>query len=316
MQLLAQNATKRVGSAYKPKTWDAYKAMFMTFMAFCDFTATSFMHNNGITIIAFIELLCFNDLRFNSIQNYVSAIKSQMKWFKLPVYVFEHSKVKLMFKAVEHTNSKPPIFNGVFDLDSLVNIVLLCELLSFTTMFQALYLLAFFVFFRMSSLVPVSKLAFDIGKHLCRGDILFEATQAIIIVKWLKTLQSINKDTYVIIPRLNHNILCPIKAIERMFIEFPASKNAPSFTHHLGTLTQSQVRTHLSKLLNWLHLDPKAFSFHTFRCSGTTLAFNNSESIQNIQRHGTWSSDTVYRYIISDPSKASKASDLFKTLFH
>ena len=175
-------------------------------------------------------------------------------------------------------------------------------------MFQASYLVAFFEFF-------VCQSCFNIGKHLCRGDILFEATQAVIIVKWSKTLQTINKGNYVMIPRLNHNVLCPVKALERMFMKFPASKNAPLFTHHLGTLTQSQVPTHLSILLNWLHLDSKAFSFHTFRCSGATLVFNNSVSIQNIQRHGTWSSDTVYRYIISDPSKASAVADSFKTLF-
>ena len=187
MQDLAQNANKRLGSAYKCKTWDAYKAMFMTFMAFCDFTVTSFMDPNEITIIAFIEFLCFNDLRFNSVQNYVSAIKSQKKWFKLPVQVFGHTKMKLMLKAVEHTNTKPPIFKGVFDLDNLINIVLLCQLLPFTTMFQALYLAAFFVvYFRMSNLVPISKFTFDFGKDLCRGDILFEATQAVITVKWSK----------------------------------------------------------------------------------------------------------------------------------
>ena len=299
MQVLTQHATKRLSIMYKPKTWDAYKAMFMIFIAFCEFTTTSFLGPKECTIIAFIEFLCFNDLRFNSIQNYLAAIKSQMKWLKLPVHVFEYAKVKLMLKAVEHTNTKPPIFKGVFDLQNLVNIIWLCQLLPLTTMYQALYLLAFLGFFRMSNLVPFSKCAFHIGKHLCRGDILFEQSQAVIIVKWSKTLQTINKGTYVIIPRLNHNLLCPVKALEHMFKKFPASRNAPLFSHHSGTLTQSQVRTHLSKILNWLHLDSTTFSFHTFKRSGATLAFNNHIGIKNIQRHGACASDTVYRYIVS-----------------
>ena len=123
--------------------------MFTNFMAFCEFTATSFSDPKESTIVADIEFLCFSDLRFNSIQNYIVAIKSQMKWFKLPAHALEHTKAKLMPKAVEHTNTKPPIFKGVFDLHNLVNIIWLCQLLPLTTMYQALYLLAFFGFFHM-----------------------------------------------------------------------------------------------------------------------------------------------------------------------
>ena len=197
-----------------------------------------------------------------------------------------------------------------------LNIIRSCQLLPLTTMYKALYLLAFLGFFRISNLVPISILSFHIGKQLCRGDVLFEQNQAVIIVKWSKTLQSIHKGTYVIIPRLGNNVLCPVKALEMMFTEYPAGKNAPLFSHQSGILTQTQVRTHLSKILNWLQLDTKSFSFHTFRRSGATLAFNNNVSIQNIQRHGTWSSDTVHRYIISDPAKASAVADSFKALFH
>ena len=315
MQVLTQHASKRLTSAYKPKTWEAYKAMFMVYMAFCEFTNIQFWAPSECAIIAFIEFLCFNELRSTSIQNYITAIKSQMRWFNLPAHVFDTPKVKLMLRAVENTNSKPPLFKGVFDLEHLVNIVCLCQLLPFTSMYQALYLLAFFGFFRISNLVPVSKSSFHIGKHLCRGDILFEHTQAVVIVKWSKTLQTINKGTYVIIPRLPHNVLCPVKALEVMFHQFPAPPNAPLFSNMSAILTQSQVRTHLSKILKWLHLDSRSFSFHTFRRSGATLAFNNNVSIQNIQRHGTWSSETVHRYIISDPAKASAVADSFKTLF-
>ena len=153
MQVLTQQATKRLSSTYKPKTWQPYKVMFTTFMAFCEFTSASFLDPKDTTVIAFIEFLCFNDLRISFIQNYIVAIKSQMKWFQLPIQVFEHSRVKLMLKAVEQTDKKPPIFKGVFDVQTLVNIIWSCQLLPLTTMYKALYLLAFFGFFRISNLV-------------------------------------------------------------------------------------------------------------------------------------------------------------------
>ena len=100
---------------------------------------------------------------------------------------------------------------------------------------------SFFRFLPYANLVPIFTLTLHIGKHLYRGDTLFEQTEAVIIVKWSKMLQTINKGTYVIIPRLNNNMLCPVKALENMFKEFPASRNAPLFSHQSGTLTQTQV---------------------------------------------------------------------------
>ena len=93
-----------------------------------------------------------------------------------------------------------------------------------------------FGFFCMSNLVQISTFTFHTVKHLCRGDMLFEQTQAVIIVKWSKTLQTIKKGTNVIIPRLNHNVLCPVKALGDMFTEFSASRNAPLFSCHSATL--------------------------------------------------------------------------------
>ena len=48
---------------------------------------------------------------------------------------------------------------------------------------SSIIFVSLFVFFHMSNLVSISKCAFHIGKHLCRGDILFEQSQAVIIVK-------------------------------------------------------------------------------------------------------------------------------------
>ena len=152
-------------------------------------------------------------------------------------------------------------------------------------------------------------------KQLCRGDIIFHASHAIVIVKWTKTLQSFHKGTFVLIPRLPASPLCPVTALQAMFTQYPVHKNAPLFVSESGVITQYQVRQHLARIVEMLQLDPRMYTFHTFRRSGATLAFNNDVNIQAIKRHGTWSSDTVHRYIMSDPANASLVSDAFKKLF-
>ena len=314
MRALTERVNQRLDSAYKPKTWSAYKAMFCMFLSFCIFMKTDHIYPRLPTVLGFIEFLTFNGLKYASVLNYISAIKSQMKWFDLDTQVLEHSKVKLMLKAIEQTSTCIPVYKGVFDVPTLTRLIQLCRQFPYHLTFQALYLLAFFGFFRISNLVPASRFVFDIKKQLCRGDVIIQPSNAIVIVKWSKTLQNIKKGTFVIIPRLGRSPLCPVKALETMLQTSSQHTNAPLFTTTEGILTQNQVRTHLAKLLHALKLDGKSYSFHTFRRSGATLAFNSNVSIQNIKRHGTWSSDTVYTYILSDPSKASAVSDSFQHL--
>ena len=59
----------------------------------------------------------------------------------------------------------------------------------------------------------------------------------------------------------------------------------------LVALTDNRVRGHFPLILSKLHLSDSGFTFYTFRSSGATFAFNNEVTLQNIQRHGTWTLD-------------------------
>ena len=80
-------------------------------------------------------------------------------------------------------------------------------------------------------------------------------------------------------------------------------------------VTEYQVRAHLANIFNLLHIDKQLHSFHTFRRSGATLAYNLNVDIQKIQRHDTWSSDAVNTYIVNDPQMASGVAACFKKFF-
>ena len=65
-------------------------------------------------------------------------------------------------------------------------------------------------------------------------------------------------------------------------------------------VTDSNVRKTLKNINIKLGLSPGFFTFHDFRRSGATFAFNAHIPIQDIKRDGTWSSECVCRYIQSD----------------
>ena len=106
------------------------------------------------TVLMFIEFLTYNGLRHSAILNYISAIKSQLKWFEIPDTIFDHIKVTLMLKAVNVSIRQPAKFKGIFDISSLIQITRACHLLPHPLVFSTLYLFVFFGFLRILILPP------------------------------------------------------------------------------------------------------------------------------------------------------------------
>ena len=67
-------------------------------------------------------------------------------------------------------------------------------------------------------------------------------------------------------------------------------------------------------ILSLLHLETNYITFHSFRRSGAAFAFNHNVSIQEIQKHGTWMSDCVWRYVSDSTDAGSQVASTFATL--
>ena len=129
---------------------------------------------------------------------------------------------------------------------------------------------------------------------------IFGKEFATVIVKWSKTMQDRKETSTISIPALDDSVLCPIAALQQMFVLIPALKNSPLFVLNKNgvilPLSDSAARKHLKLVSSLLHVSPH-FIFHSFRKSATTWAFQNGVSLQEIMKHGTWSSHAVWRYI-------------------
>ena len=169
---------------------------------------------------------------------------------------------------------------------------------------------------RLSNVLPHSSAAFDVTRHLTRGDVIFGHNFCTVIVKWSKTMQNRRETTTITIPHLGRSILCPITALRNMFAVVPASKNSPLFSicrnGVLLPLADSAARKHLKAVSSLLNISPH-LTFHVFRPSATTWVFHNGVSLQQIMKHGTRSSEAVWRYIKSVPSASSEVSRTFQT---
>ena len=311
---LADRTQTCLRSAYSKKTWISYKNMFLTFLAFCVWANVDVAHVSVNMVLMFVKFLHENGLKIATIRNYISAIVTYAKWLGLDTQSFLHFKIPLMFKALQKMVVDIPKFKGIFQVTELRDIIKTCEKFEHPLQFKAIYLMAFFGFFRISNLVPSATTQFDLKKHLARADVLESSDGLVVILKWSKTIQSTNQGTYVILPRLSNPFLCPTHNFLQYSRTYPLPSTSPCFARPVN-VTESILRKHLAKILIHLNLDPCLYSFHTFRRSGATLAYNLDVDLEKIMRHGTWRSQAVNNYIINDPGVASEVSSRFKDFF-
>ena len=135
-------------------------------------------------------------------------------------------------------------------------------------------------------MVPHSFKNFDVSRHLARGDIIFSHDMAIILVKWSKTIQPRHKIAHV----LPGSKLCPVTALKHMLAIVPGYQDDPLFSIcRQGCwvpLTDSIVRKHLKRITRMLGWEHMQITFHTFRRSGVSWAFQHGVPIYAIKtRH-------------------------------
>ena len=174
-------------------------------------------------------------------------------------------------------------------------------------------------FFRLSNLAPHARGDFDLTRHLT-GDVFFTTKYLKVLIKWSKTMQTRDKVQCVTLPKLKLKTICPFRAVKALFKLYPMSASTSLLQIHtpLGSnpLIDSRVRKALKTINAHLGLSPSFFTFHDFRRSGATFAYNCHVPIQQIKRHGTWSSDCVWGYIQSNHTSGEYLADALASSIH
>ena len=271
-------------------------------------------------LLAFLEYLYQNNLTVSNIANHLTAIRALSVIYDLPTECFKHQKLQMFIKSKNYQGLKinRPLTlksQSVLDENMLNQIITIYHQLDNSVAFTALYLLAFFSFLRLSNIVPHSTATFYVSRPLARGDIIFGDDLAIIIVKWSKTNQFRDKVARISITVLSGSPLCPVTALILLLYTVPGSPDDPLFNiFKQGSyipLTDSMVRKHFKRITHMLQWQKFQFTFHSFRRSDASWAYQHGVPIDAIKQQGTWASDCVWCYI----STQSHSSPLLQA-FH
>ena len=314
---LSLMATQRLQGALSTATLQAYDSMFRIFLAFLCFHGIFQSQVTVEIILAYLEFLFCSDKSVSVMRNHVSAIKWRLQNLGIDTSPWDDSRIAMYLKSVQRAGPLSFRLKPIITPAILRSLITACDGTQMGFMYKAVYLLAFFSFLRLSNLVPHSLHSFDYLKHLTQDDVFFRDRSAVILVKWTKTMQNKDQIKLITIPKLN-NLLCPVGALQEVLRLVPRRKNAPLFQILDNSawipLTDTRVRRHLHSILTVLGMQASGFTFHSFRRSGATFAFQNNVSLQNIKHHGTWSTECVWRYVLESADAGSEVASCFAKL--
>ena len=250
----------------------------------------------------------------------VKNVLSDTESSDLPYKTWDHPKIKYFVRSTKLSRPIALPKRNIIDIQALKAIIAVTQKLSNPKVYKAVFLTAFFGFFRLSNIAPHAISEFDGARHFTGGDIFFKDKEVQLLLKWSKTMQFRNEYRLISLPRLGASTICPYKALKDIMALYSPGNNSPLFqirtTHGWQVLTDSRVRKVLAKINQELRLPSNFYTFHSFRRSGASLAYGIDIPVKEMKEHGTWASDCVWRYIRPEATAGRQVSSQFRKCFY
>lgn len=291
-------------AAYTAGTHKNHVTQWKSYIAFCLYFKFKPVPATSRVICLYCQFLS-RSLTPQSIRNYLSGVKllHLMAGLEFPFLQSYELRVTLrgIDKIAKHTpNRASPITPEILcriieasDLEDAFEVTMLCA-----------FLFAFFLFARVSNIVPLNASAFNKHVHLCRGDIYRTDEGLLVLFKWTKTIQCNERRLLLPILPMQNSLLCPVAMFDRMCRWVPAPEYAPAFLHKITYKNQCKAISKalfinfLRKKLNSAGIaHPELYRGHSFRRGAVSFAFHCGVPGELIQIFGDWASDAYKVYL-------------------
>ena len=307
LRSLARATARRRHHAFRPGTRSNHTRQFVSYLSFCSYYRLQDVNPLASTLCMYAEFLARSFTSPRSIRNYLSGVRLMHHYLGQDAPNLDCFELDLILRALDITLAHVPTRRLPITESILSELWSACDYLGPTgIVLRFAFLFGFFSFVRQSNWAPTSASSFDPHRHTCRGDIFVHPPGLVVLLKWSKTLQTHEKMPMIPLPAIPGHHLCPVQAYHDMLAVAPtASPNdpllmLPTTNGGLRVMTTPQLRKAFNTLMECLGYSPAAYSLHSFRRGGATAAHRAGADFLSVQRHGTWTSDAFWDYIVSD----------------
>ena len=144
-------------------------------MAFCLFAKVKLSHVSVSAALSYLEFLVENEVSVNMVKNHISAIRAMSIVFGLQYESWDHPRISYFVKALKLHRPMALTKRNIITVATLKRMVALCQRFPNAEVYKAIFLTAFFGFFRLSNLAPHAIAEFDCTRHFTGGIFSFTA---------------------------------------------------------------------------------------------------------------------------------------------
>ena len=143
---------------------------------------------------------------------------------------------------------------------TLYRISVFCDILSDPMLYRAIFMTAFFRMSNIALTVPENLTIITIFYD----NIIFAPPGAHLLIKWTKTLQHHKAHHWIQLPTIQHNLLCPVRALRSLLQSRPQPQSAPLFANIFKPHSQvidTHVRDALKRILVHNNIPLRGYGF-------------------------------------------------------
>ena len=250
-----------------------------------------------------------------SIVNYLSGVKKLHQLLGFNIKSFSGFFLRLTLTGIRRRNKHVVRRSAPMTPYILEKIYTVLNFSSeLDTVFWAALLTSFFLLLRKSNLVPNTKWGYNKKQQLRRDDILFTHDRAIVALRWSKTHQFTNELFTFPLPYISGSPLCPVKALNRLFIKIkiPNDKHLFAFSDGSSLTYRAFVNKLRLALVAAGIPNVQRYGGHSQRRGGCTFSFMCGIPIPVIKTLGMWRSDCYLKYLDFPMEARSAACQLMR----
>lgn len=305
-----------IREAHRPGTRSNLRTQVSTYYEFCDIYNLPNLPADMKQITRFAVYLHLKKLKPETINNYLSGVRTLHALADLPYPNTESLIHRMVLKGIKSQNKNPrkqaeAITPQVLKLISQqVQYSDDLEMVAWVAV-----LIGFHCLLRASNLTVRSAQAFNPQEHLLRQDFRMHKHMLLVHIKWTKTLQYREKKLLIpVIPFADEDINA-VKWFHIMVDRIRAPPSAPAFAvpskNGLKPLTYSQLAGKLKKWTESCNLDSSRYTSHCLRRGGASWLDEQGVPESVIAVLGDWRTTAFKCYIDSALNTRMRAMIMF-----
>ena len=315
LERIKRDAKRSQGSAFTAGTCANYIIQWVKYLSFHVFFGLLGFPASTEILVWYTQFISRTLKSHSSVVGYLSGVKKLHQMLGCSIRGFHGYALKLTLQGLHRLNEHVPhraapvtphilrMVHSVVNMDDPDEAV-----------FWTICLMAFFLLFRKSNLVPDTQTGFNSRRQVKHLDCVVTRDRIIVGIRWAKNIQFSRELLTFPLPKLKGSVLCPYSALINMRRLVPWTgddhlfklRNGNSFTYRRF---QNLCREKLKKVVIANFSD---FSSHSFHRGGCTFNFLCGVPTEIIKLLGNWKSDAYLSYIEFPLESRTAASELVK----